>query len=187
MIEKLHETVLTYRDDQYRAWKAGDKSLVPSFLAVPPAVLNQPSYHFGEVFTLSSYHERLGWFGFFLFALGTQFPESRDREEGRRKLAEIIPAAALQRFRSVRAADSTCILGRGEPDLFLYKDDGSFMFVEVKKGPDKISQAQLTCIAQIRAILRCPVDIVYLCTENQRREPKTYMLDLGPWLSTESA
>ena len=129
MIEQLPETVLTYKDDQLSAWIAGDKSLVPSFLTVPPAVLNQPSYHFGEAFTVRSYHERLGWLGFFLFALGTQFPGSRDRHEGRRKLAEIIPAAALQKFRSVRAEDPSCILGAGEPDLFLYKDDGSFMFV----------------------------------------------------------
>ncbi len=187
MIENVTETVLTYGDEQLRAWKAGDKSLAPSFLVVPPAVFNQPSYHFGEVFTLRSYHDRDGWLAFLLYALGDQYPKSADRLEGRRKVAEIIPADALRRFRAVRATDSSYILGRGEPDLFLYKNDGSFMFVEVKKGGDKISQAQLSCMAQIRAVLRCPVDIVYLCPENHRHEAKTYKLDLGPWLATAPA
>ena len=173
-----------YADDQLRVWKAGDKSLAPSFLTVPPVVRNQPSYHFGEVFTIRSYHERGGWLGCLLYALGNQYPKSKDRLEGRRKVMEIIPADALRRFRAVRAADSSYILGRGEPDLFLYRDDGSFMFVEVKKGGDKISKAQLDCMAQIRAILGCPVDIVYLCRENHHHEAKTYQLDLGPWLAT---
>ncbi len=61
------------------------------------------------------------------------------------------------------------------------------MFVEVKKGGDRLRPAQLLCIAQIRAILRCPVDIVYLCRENQRYGAKTYVLDLASWVATESA
>ncbi len=187
MIQQVRETVLTYKDDQLRAWKAGDKSLAPPFLAVAPAVLNQPSYHFGEVFTLSSYYERHGWLGFLLYALGNQYPGSADRGEGRRKAEQIIPPDDLRRFRDVRMRDSSGRLGRGEPDLFLYKDDGSFMFVEVKKDRDRLSPAQLTCIAQIRGILRCPVDIVYLRRENQRYEAKTYTLDFAPWLTTEPA
>jgi Holliday junction resolvase-like predicted endonuclease len=30
----------------------------------------------------------------------------------------------------------------GEPDLFVYKDDGEYLFVEVKKGSDKVSERQ---------------------------------------------
>jgi VRR-NUC domain len=181
MIKEVRERVLTYKDEQIRAWTQGDKSLAPSFLDVAPAVFNQPQYHFGEVFTLRSYHERDGWLGFILYALGGQYPRSASRLEGRRKAEQIIPADALRRFRDARMSDSR---GGGEPDLFLYKPDGSFMFVEVKKAGDRISPSQLRCIAQIVGILGCPVDIVYLRRENQNYDPKTYQLDLSPWLAT---
>ncbi|MCK7497779.1 MAG: VRR-NUC domain-containing protein [Comamonadaceae bacterium] len=61
--------------------------------------------------------------------------------------------------------------GAGEPDLFLFKESGLFMFVEVKKGADRVGPAQLECIAQIRAILRCPVEIVY-ATDREGYVPK---------------
>ncbi|MGM2827274.1 VRR-NUC domain-containing protein, partial [Bacillus cereus group sp. Bce006] len=69
-------------------------------------------------------------------------------------------------------------LTSGEPDLFLYKEDGSVLFVEVKKGSDRLSQSQLVCLSQIKSILGCDVAVVYLTEENQVYEPKTYMLDV---------
>lgn len=184
MIREIQEMVLTFTKEQEHAWIHGDKSLMPPFLDIAPAVFNQPRYHFAEAFTLRSYHERDGWLGFHFYALGKQYPRSASRIAGRRKAEEIIPPAALQRLRDVRAADSSGIRGRGEPDLFLYKDDGSFMFAEVKKGADRLWPAQLRCISQILAILQCPVDIVHLTRENQRYVPKTYQLDLSPWLAS---
>ncbi|WP_338419961.1 VRR-NUC domain-containing protein [Vibrio furnissii] len=69
-------------------------------------------------------------------------------------------------------------LTAGEPDLFLYKDDGSVLFVEVKKQSDRLSPSQLVCLAQIKSILNCDVGVAYLAEEKQVYQPKTYELNI---------
>ena len=155
---------------------APDKSLVPDFVTKTADLDNQPSYHFGEMFALRWYHENQGWLGFRGYALGFQYPGSGKRRAGRQKVEEIIPASKLARMRELRATEA---FGSGEPDLFLYKPDGAFMFVDVKKSKDQIGPAQLTCTAQILAVLRCPVEITYLCTPDQEYQPKLYEFDLA--------
>lgn len=68
--------------------------------------------------------------------------------------------------------------GQGDPDLFMYHPDGRVKFVEVKKQADRIHPPQLTCLAQIIAILGYPVEIVYLREQLQPYSQKTYVLDL---------
>lgn len=70
------------------------------------------------------------------------------------------------------------ISGIGEPDIMLFDSEGRTLFLEVKKGADKISEAQLTCLAQIKSVLGADVGIVYLREENQKYRPKRYELDL---------
>ena len=68
--------------------------------------------------------------------------------------------------------------GKGEPDLFLHHPDGRLLFLEVKKGRDRVSQEQLECLAQIHGILHADVGIVYLAEAGLHYRPKTYDLDL---------
>jgi len=174
---EIHERVLPFRARQLEAWKKGNKSIAPPYFAVPPIVRNQPAYHFAETLALRHYYDTEGWQGFSSYALGAQYPNSERRAEGRRKVEKIIPSRALARLRSVRAAMQKTYRGAGEPDLFLFKENGLFKFVEVKKGADRMGPAQLECIAQILAILRCRVDIVY-ATDREGRVPKRYRFDL---------
>jgi len=174
---EIEERVLSFRTKQLEAWKKGNKSIAPPCFAVPPIVRNQPAYHFAETLALRHYYDTEGWQGFSSYALGAQYPNSERRAEGRRKVEEILPSRRLARLRSVRSAMEKTYRGAGEPDLFLFKKSGLFMFVEVKKGADRVGPAQLECIAQIRAILRCPVEIVY-ATDREGYVPKRYRFDL---------
>jgi len=178
MIVEITETVLTYDAGLLQAWRNGDKSIAEGLFQITPNYLNQPSYGFGEAFTLRHFHEAEGWSGFASYALGPQYPGSRRREAGRKKVEEIIPAERLARLRTLRSRPSQLLRGSGEPDLFLYKNDRSFGFVEVKKEKDRLREPQLTCIAQILAVLRCHVSIVYLRSEDRNYRAKSYSFDL---------
>lgn len=174
---EIQEKVIFYNRSQLLAWRKGDKSLILDFLERHAVLQNQQAYHFGEYFALRYYHELDGWLGFNFYALGSQYPNSKKCEAGRRKVEEIIPAKKLSRFRSLRTED-VLKAGAGEPDLFLYKNSGEYMFVEVKKQTDRIRPEQLKCMAQLRVVLECPVEIVYLCADGRFHKPKTYILDL---------
>ncbi|CAH8242497.1 hypothetical protein VAE122_50012 [Vibrio aestuarianus] len=60
----------------------------------------------------------------------------------------------------------------------LYKDDGTVLFIEVKKESDKLSDTQIICLSQIKSILGCDVAVVYLAEETKTYQPKTHELDL---------
>ncbi len=185
MIIQFQEKVLTYTREQLDSWRNGDKSLIPAFVEDRTMIVNQPKYHFGEIFVLRHYHESEGWLGFKSYALGMQYPNSINRAKGRAKVEEIIPADKLAQFRNLRDQGRDSRLGMGEPDLFLYNSSGAYMFVEVKKQTDRISSAQLRCMAQIIATLGCPVEIVYLCEGGRRHTPKSYSLDLKTFTGWE--
>jgi hypothetical protein len=171
----ITEVVLSYQAAVREKWNAGDKSLLPPFAERPPILFEQPHYHFGEALALRHYHMMLpfGWKGFSNYALGKQFPHSARRLKGRLKVEEVIPRKLLEHFRAVRSD-----VYAGEPDLFLYRDDGSFMFVEVKRS-DRLGRAQMTCIAHILSIFKCEVDIVRVCDESRVPRPRSYQFDLG--------
>lgn len=174
---EITEVVLSYEQAQLDAWKAGDRSVMPPFAEVTPNLANQPDYHFGKMFVLRHHYESGDWKGFAGYALAHQYPNSKRRLAGRLKAAEIIPATKLRRFRALRPGASAL---RGEPDLFLYDNDGRFKFVEVKKEGDRLRGTQFRCIAQILATLGCEVEIAYLKEESRRSyESKTYVFDLN--------
>ena len=178
MMIEICERVLFYRHKQLDAWIGGDKSITPDFAARPPIIINQPRYHFAEMFVLRHYYETEQWKGFASYALGQQYPRSERRADGRLKAAQIIPKDRLQRLQALRSSPEVARGGRGEPDLFLYKNTGQFKFVEVKKGSDCLREPQLICIAQILDVLQCEVDIVYVQEEQQKYTPKTYRFDI---------
>lgn len=168
----LKETVLTYPNVLLDAWKEGDKSWIPDSLFVPNDVYNQPNYHFGEYYALAKYLE-LGWLGTAFYALGDWELNNDKYTQGRAMVVKHIDSIRLAMFKSLRQG-----LTSGEPDLFLYKDDGSVLFVEVKKQTDRISKSQLICMEQIKSILACDVAVVYLAEENQEYKPKSYELNV---------
>jgi hypothetical protein len=178
VLAEIHEIVLIYRQEQFDAWVAGDRSLIPAFVDPAALVRNLPRRHFGEMFVLRHYNESAGWRGFSSYALGLHLPGSERRKLGRAMAETVIPGPCLRRFRSLRTTAGDKRFGGGEPDLFLYDSAGRYKFVEVKMGADRMRPAQLRCIAQILRTLRCDVDVVYLRESGQQYWPKTYVFDL---------
>ncbi|EOY5687853.1 VRR-NUC domain-containing protein, partial [Vibrio cholerae] len=89
---------------------------------------NQPNYHFGEYYVLKKYLE-LGWQGTAFYALGDWELNNDKYVQGRAAVAQFVHPIRLAIFKALRQG-----LTSGEPDLFLYKDDGSVLFVEVKRS-----------------------------------------------------
>jgi len=168
----ITESVLPYNPTLYDVWKKGKWDFLPKNYRIPDEVVNQPTFHFGEHYVWVHYL-KLGWQGFVWYAIGEWEPNNTKYDLGRRKVNELFSDEGLAEIRDLRKG----ILS-GEPDLFFYKGDGSTLFIEVKKGSDKPSDAQLTCMAQIRSILGAEVGITYLVPEGKEYAPKTYELDL---------
>ena len=89
-----------------------------------------------------------------------------------KKIEEIVDNKKLAKIRELRSG----IVG-GEPDVFLYRESGEMLFLEVKKESDRVSEEQLKCLAQIREVLGADVGIVYLKEETRNYSPKTYNLN----------
>lgn len=169
---QLEETVITYPKQLLDDWKAGDKSWIPDELFVPDEIYNQTSFHFGEYFTLKTFIDA-GWSGTAYYALGDWEPTNAKYDEGRALVAKLINPKRLALLKTLRKG-----LSSGEPDLMLYKDDGTVLFIEVKKESDKLSDTQIICLSQIKSILGCDVAVVYLAEETKTYQPKTHELDL---------
>lgn len=144
-------------------------------------MVRQPSHHFGEFFVLDHFR-RQGWLGYRFFVLTVTADLDHPRyAPGGRQLEKLVPAAKLGAFRKARSFDrKEYAHGKGEPDLFLFKNTGEMLFLEVKKGTDSPDdeQYQLRCLAQIRSILGCAAEIVYLREENQAYSPKTHTVEI---------
>ena len=173
----IEEQVLVYEQEQFDRWKSGHKALIPDFIERHGDYHNQQSYHFGEIFVISTFHRLYGWNGFRFYALGTWEPNNPKYDRSRDFISKLFPAEKIRAFREARREQDK-ISGSGEPDVMLYNDAGQTLFLEVKKGADRISDAQLTCLAQIKSILESDVGIVYLREANQKYKPKKYELDL---------
>jgi len=182
MIIEITEKLIPFSQAQLTEWKSGinKRSLLPDYLNEQEVslILNQPEYHFGEIHVLKHYHDE-GWLGCSSYALGNNYPASEARKAGQEKVRRVISKEKRKRFVEISSKTRDVEYGTGEPDLFLYKPDGEYMFVEVKKQTDRIRPAQFTCIAQILATLDCKVDIVYLCEEGHSHTPKTYCFNLN--------
>ncbi|TKF14857.1 VRR-NUC domain-containing protein [Vibrio genomosp. F6] len=168
----VKETVFSYPQSMLDEWKIGHKEWIPESLFVPNEVYNQPRYHFGEYFALKQYLDA-GWQGTAYYALGDWEPNNVKYDQGRAIVAKYIDPIRLTIFKALRQG-----LTSGEPDLMLYKEDGSVLFVEVKKESDRISKSQLICLAQIKSILGCDVAVTYLTESNKVYKAKTYELDI---------
>jgi len=171
----IDEVTLEYDPSDYEAWASGVKE---KWLAGEPPghVLNQPRYHFGEYFVLSHYSSS-GWQGHRFYALGEWEPKSSKLSAGRAALSNSFDTAQLQAFRSQRVLSGRAD-GKGEPDLFLRKQDGSALFLEVKKDRDEVTEEQLQCLAQIRAVLNAQVGVVRIIPIGAKSHSRRYELDL---------
>ncbi len=180
MIHSFTETVLTYKQSELEAWVNGDRTILPEFVPWDEMFENQPRNHFGEIYTLSHYSRIYDWKGIYAkYAIGLWEMNNAKLFAGRSKIEAMFSPHQLRKFRVefVELID-TMNKGKGEPDLFLFKDNGETLFLEIKKQKDTVKQAQLDCLALIRSALKSEVGIVYLKEENQSYFPKTYHLDL---------
>ncbi|MDF4415098.1 VRR-NUC domain-containing protein [Vibrio parahaemolyticus] len=169
---EIQETIFKYPKALLESWKNGEKSWIPETLFVPNDVLTQQNFHFGEYYALKKYME-LGWQGTAFYALGDWELNNPNYTKGRELVNQYVDPIRLSMLKALRKGKS-----KGEPDLMLYKEDGSLMFVEVKKQSDRVSTEQLVCLAQIKSILGCEVGITYLAEENRNYTAKTYELDV---------
>lgn len=172
MTYKILETVFTYPDSLLIEWKDGKKDWIPETLFVPNDVFTQQNFHFGEYYALKKYMQ-LGWQGTAFYALGDWELNNPKYTEGRELVNRYVDPIRLSMLKALRKG-----ISKGEPDLMLYKEDGSLMFVEVKKQSDRVSTEQLVCLAQIKSILGCEVGITYLAEEKRNYTAKTYELDV---------
>lgn len=183
MTYEFTEIVLSYKAADLQRWRDGDKFLVPAFHEIHDIVKNQPSYHFGEFFAMNHFHQTQGWKGYRFYALCVTADLNHPRyAPGGRKLRDLIPTDRIEHFRQARAEDAReSKFAKGEPDLFLYRDDTrEVMFLETKMKADKPDKEhyQLRCLAQIRATLGCKAEIVYLREEGRQYAPKTHRIEL---------
>lgn len=140
----FEEEVIFYPVVDFEHWKAGDKWLVPEGRHIPRDLYNQKSGFFGEFYALQHYM-RQGWQGYHFYGLGNWEPNNPKYFEGKNAVKQVINAEALARFDELLDNHP-----KGEPDLFLFKMDGSAKFVEVKRDGDTTKPDQLTCLAQIK-------------------------------------
>jgi hypothetical protein len=180
MVHAFAEQELVYSEQQFVAWKNGDKSLMPRFVEYRAIVANQPSYHFGEAFVLDYFHRTQGWLGFMDYMLMPEVePNIARHYQGRKMLEQLAPAARLRALREERRRSVDGRKGYGEPDLFLYKPTGEMKFVEVKKQSDTVKDNQLVCLAQIQEFLGCPAEIVHLRASGLiRQSAASYIVEL---------
>lgn len=180
-IIEIIEEVIEYPKSLLDAWKNGDKSLVPDGLIDTERawrhIRNQPSNHFGEIYTLRIKMQE-GWKGFNFYLISdTVEPTNEKYFTGKKKVIEILDSEKLHHLRQV-AQSKGYGNDRGLPDLFLYNERGDVQFLEVKKERDRIHKRQLEFLAMIRGILGCDVGVVYLKEEERSYVPKVYALDL---------
>jgi len=76
MLHIVTEQVFVYREEQYDAWKRGDRSLLPYFIERLPVYDNQPRYHFGEIFVIDTFNRLAGWKAFHQFTLSPVEPNN---------------------------------------------------------------------------------------------------------------
>lgn len=159
MVNDVPLLALTYSRADYDSWVSGFRDKWVSG-PVPAQVVNQPTYHFAEYFVLA-YFRSLGWQGHRFYALGSWEPHNPKISAGRADIKRLFPTETLQKFNQARELVGRSD-GKGEPDLFLFREDGATMFVEVKKDRDKLAPEQIECLQQIRSLLNSNVCVVHL-------------------------
>ena len=161
----MEEITETYDPQWYDQWKSG--TLREEWLAKYPWLAeyvsearNQPEYHFGEWLTAIRYHKK-GWKVLvekYMFRKHKKLYGIAEKLVGK----DEINIVQEQQGSGVRQA----------PDLLVYKDNGEYFFVEVKKNRDDLSQSQKEHFKRIEQELKCNVVIVNLI------QRKGYLLDV---------
>jgi hypothetical protein len=150
---------LTYTQEDFDTWASGSREeWAPGQL--PEHVVNQPTYHFSEYFVLAYFRAR-GWRGHRFYALGDWEPRNSKLAAGRTDMTRMFSDEKLTAFKALRTLVGRAD-GKGEPDLFLFRDDGSTMFIEVKRDRDTLKPEQIECLQQIQALLGSVVMVVHL-------------------------
>ena len=148
---------LSYTSQDFDTWKSGCRDRwAPGPL--PDHVVNQTNFHFAEYFVLAYFRAR-GWHGHRFYALGDWEPDNPKLAAGRADIERLFPAEKLKQFKALRISAGRS-RGTGEPDLFLFRDDGSTMFIEVKKDQDTLKPEQIECLQQIHSVLSSEVKVV---------------------------
>lgn len=66
---------------------------------------------------------------------------------------------------------------KGQPDLFLYKNENDWFFAEIKSDKDKLSDGQKKMFALLKTILNCELEknikLIKVTTKENYGEPKT--------------
>lgn len=168
MIHTIKETVLNYPHALRDSWNKGKMDWLSSDLFVPADVHDNPSLYFSKYYTLVQYGEK-GWLGTAFYALGNWELENPTYHSGRVLIAQYIDPIKLSLFKGLRTG-----LVSGEPELFLYKPDGSLLFVVVKQANEQLTDAQLICLSNIKSVLECDVEVVSLTEKGHRYTPKSY-------------
>jgi hypothetical protein len=181
MLETHHfrEIVLPYKPEAREAWTAGDTRLIPPGHPVPRDIANQRKNHFPEFYVLDHYRRTEGWSGYRWYVLCVVRDHGTEKYgPGGVALERVIPPVKLAALRRARSSDELeRDNGKGEPDLFLYRDNGEFMFIETKMG-DAVDPAQLKCLAQIRSILECAAEIVRIVPEGEKVRERVYSIEI---------
>ncbi len=156
-MQHIPQIDLSYTIQDFDAWKSGSRDRwAPDPL--PDHVVNQASYHFAEYFVLAYFRTR-GWQGHRFYALGDWEPDNPKLAAGRADIDRLFSAEKLNQFKALRASVGRS-KGTGEPDLFLFRDDGTTMFIEVKKDQDTLKPEQIECLQQIHSVLGSDVKVV---------------------------
>lgn len=189
MREYFTEVLVPYDPAQRERWMAAKgearRRLIPDCCILHPdgvqMILNQPgSRHFAETAAIAHFHALNGYRGhrFYVLSYLPDFSTPRfvaggleiQRRVGRDKLQALIWA------RSGVRGDS------GEPDAFLFREDGAVLFIEVKGPGDALHRdgRQLQALSQIRQILACRAEVVRLYrSDRPAPKPETYWVDVA--------
>jgi hypothetical protein len=132
------------------------------------------SCQFAEHFTLALYRKG-GWDGHRYYALSEPVRDPR-AAAGLAHVRRCFGEESLSALAQERAGMATEI---ALPSLFLFRSTGEVLFLEVTRGRERVPQAQLQGLAQIRRILGAEVGVVYVKPHGPWYEPRHWELDLA--------
>ncbi|WP_236800055.1 VRR-NUC domain-containing protein [Aliivibrio fischeri] len=168
MIYTIQEKVITYPEQVLKEWQKGNKDWLPIDLTELVDCKSYFNKYFHECYALTHYLDN-GWYGTAFYALGDSATSNSLYDAGRVLLSQYICPVKLSLLKGIRTG-----LTAGEPELFLFKPDGSLLFVKVQKVGKHLSEAELICLSNIKSVLECEVEIVYVMEGSKTYKPKTY-------------
>lgn len=172
MIYTVKEKVMMYPERVLKEWRKGNKEWLPIDLTELVDCKSYFNQYFHECYALTHYLDN-GWYGTAFYALGDTPTSNSLYNAGRILLSQYVCPVKLSLLKGIRAG-----LTSGEPELFLFKPDGSLLFVKVQKTGKPLSDAELICLSNIKSVLECDVDVVYVVEEGKNYHPKAYDINV---------